>query len=126
MRTIEEVLRPPTGVEAEAALTRFAADARRHYGPRLLGLYLFGSRARGDAQPDSDADVAVILADGPWRIIEEARLLADLSYDRLIEDGLDIQAHPVPQSAWSDPTLHPNPALVRAMRRDARPIGGGR
>ncbi|MGX7704165.1 hypothetical protein [Methylobacterium sp. Gmos1] len=35
-----------------------------------------------------------------------------------IEDGLDIQAHPVAQSAWSDPALHPDPALVRAMRRD--------
>ncbi|AWN53745.1 nucleotidyltransferase domain-containing protein [Methylobacterium sp. 17Sr1-1] len=122
MRTIEEVLRPPTEAEASAALARFAADARRHYGARLLGLSLFGSRARGDAQPDSDADVAVILADGAWRIIDEARFLADLSYDRLIEDGLDIQAHPVSQSAWNDPALHPNPALVRAMRRDARPI----
>ncbi len=66
----------------------------------------------------------MILTDGAWRIIDEARLLSDLSYDRLIEDGLDIQAHPVPQSAWNDPALHPNPALVRAMRRDARLIEG--
>lgn len=126
MRTIEEVLRPPTDAEAAAALARFATDARRHYGPRLLDLYLFGSRARGDATPESDADVAVILADGAWRIIDEARVLADLSYDRLIEDGLDIQAHPVSHSAWNDPALHPNPALVRAMRRDALWIEGGR
>ncbi|WP_407518732.1 nucleotidyltransferase family protein [Methylobacterium oryzisoli] len=123
MRSIEEVLQPPTDAQAAVALARFAADVRRHYGPRLLGLYLFGSRSRGDARPESDADVAVILVDGPWRIIDEARVLADLSYDRLIDDGLDIQAHPVPQSAWGDPALHPNPALVRAMRRDGRPLG---
>ncbi|GJD61182.1 nucleotidyltransferase domain-containing protein [Methylobacterium frigidaeris] len=99
MRTIEEVLRPPTDAETAAALVRFAADARRHDGPRLLDLTLFGSRARGDAGPESDADVVVILADGAWRIIDEARTLADLSYDRLIEDGLDIQSRPRPRDA---------------------------
>ncbi|MFH6784111.1 MULTISPECIES: hypothetical protein [Methylobacterium] len=59
MRTIEEVLSPPTDAEAAAALARFAVDARRHYGPRLLDLYLIASRARGDARPESDAEGAV-------------------------------------------------------------------
>jgi len=31
------------------------------YGERLKGLYLFGSYARGDAEPGSDVDVAVVL-----------------------------------------------------------------
>jgi predicted nucleotidyltransferase len=31
------------------------------YGPRLAGVVLFGSWARGDAAPDSDVDVLVIL-----------------------------------------------------------------
>lgn len=31
------------------------------YGERLKGLYLFGSYARGDAEPGSDIDVAVVL-----------------------------------------------------------------
>ena len=34
------------------------------YGPRLLRLVLFGSQARGDADPDSDIDVLIVLA-GP-------------------------------------------------------------
>jgi uncharacterized protein len=33
----------------------------RVYGPRLAGLWLYGSRARGDAAPDSDIDVLVVL-----------------------------------------------------------------
>jgi uncharacterized protein len=32
------------------------------YGERLSGLYLFGSYARGEAEPGSDIDVAVVLA----------------------------------------------------------------
>lgn len=31
------------------------------WGDRLVHLILFGSRARGDAQPDSDIDVAIVL-----------------------------------------------------------------
>ncbi|WP_295440804.1 nucleotidyltransferase domain-containing protein [uncultured Thiodictyon sp.] len=31
------------------------------YGPRLKGLFLFGSYARGQAQPESDLDVLVVL-----------------------------------------------------------------
>ena len=31
------------------------------YGDRLAGLVLYGSQARGDAEPDSDVDVLVVL-----------------------------------------------------------------
>ena len=33
------------------------------YGPRLRGLYLFGSHARGEAEEGSDIDVAMVLDD---------------------------------------------------------------
>lgn len=33
------------------------------YGPKLRRLILFGSYARGEAEPDSDIDVAVVLDD---------------------------------------------------------------
>ena len=42
------------------------------YGPRLVRLVLFGSHARGDAEPGADIDVLVVL-DGPVRPGEEIR-----------------------------------------------------
>ncbi len=42
-------------------LAKFRAALAEMYGDRLECVALFGSRARGDAQPDSDYDVAVFL-----------------------------------------------------------------
>jgi predicted nucleotidyltransferase len=47
------------------AITALIDEFRRrlveHFGSRLVGLTLFGSYARGEAGPDSDVDVAVVL-----------------------------------------------------------------
>jgi predicted nucleotidyltransferase len=42
-------------------LSVFRQQLSAHFGPRLLDLILFGSHARGEAGPDSDVDVAVVL-----------------------------------------------------------------
>ncbi|HEX2257586.1 MAG TPA: nucleotidyltransferase domain-containing protein [Afifellaceae bacterium] len=122
MRSTEDVLRPPTEAEVAEALKRFAADLRRHYGDRLKGLYLFGSRARGDHEPFSDADVAVVLADEDWGFVREVRQLARLAVDTLIETGVEVQGWPVSQAAWDHPENDPESALINAMRRHAKLI----
>lgn len=47
------------------------------YGERLVKLVLFGSRARGDADPDSDIDVLVVLK-GPVSPVAEIERTGDL------------------------------------------------
>jgi antitoxin ChpS len=119
---LEELLRPPNDAEVAAALAGFAADVRRHYGDRLKGLYLFGSRARGDHTPESDADVAVVLIDDGWRYWHEKMRLADIAYDTIVNTGADVQGWPIRESEWLSPDIHVNPALVRAMRRDGKAL----
>lgn len=121
-RTLAEFLRPPTENEICAALKRFAADARAHYGDTLQSLWLFGSRARGDHHSHSDIDVAMVLRDGDWLDWRERDVLSDLSYERLVDVGADIQGWPVRLSEWLDPERHHNPSFLNAMRRDAKPI----
>ncbi|WP_008310734.1 nucleotidyltransferase domain-containing protein [Leptolyngbya sp. PCC 6406] len=45
----------------QVILTHLKQDLASLYGDRLLHLTLFGSQARGDAEPDSDIDVLVVL-----------------------------------------------------------------
>jgi len=42
-------------------LAEYRARLEEIYGDRLMRLVLFGSRARGDAEPDSDIDVMIVL-----------------------------------------------------------------
>ena len=85
----------------DPVLRRFRAMLDEIYGRRLERDVLYGSRARGDARPDSDYDVAVFLRDMPDRIVELYRL-ADLS-TAILENGGDfIHAMPYPAGFYND------------------------
>ena len=122
MKTIEELLRPPTEDEVSGALRRVAAEVRRRYGDRLSGIYLFGSRARGDHRPDSDADVAVVLADGDRRYWGEKMNLVDLIVGLGLDLYLYVQPWPFSDGEWNDPERSPRARLARSAGRDARAL----
>lgn len=50
-----------TKTETLTIIRQLRKELQRIYGNRLKGVYLFGSYARGDADDDSDIDVAVVL-----------------------------------------------------------------
>ncbi|MDX1631043.1 MAG: nucleotidyltransferase domain-containing protein [Thermoanaerobaculia bacterium] len=58
------------------ALRRFAEATRERLGDRVEHLVFFGSRARGNARPDSDIDVLVVVADLDWDTENEVLNLA--------------------------------------------------
>jgi uncharacterized protein len=83
------------------------------YGGRLERVVLFGSRARGDANEESDYDIAVFLNDlaDRWRELDR---LADLRADFLEDEDVFIDAKPYPAGAYHDRTT-----LMREIRREA-------
>lgn len=110
---------PPEGLTPLAwrALDLFRHSARAAYGDALVNLVLFGSRSRGEAQSDSDIDVAVVLRELRDRRADRDRT-ADLAYDAIVETGVDIHTVPVSLDEWEHPEQHANPALIRAIKRD--------
>lgn len=73
---------------------------RAHYGKRLEGALLFGSRARGDHRADSDYDIAVMLSDYNYTM-DEVLQLAELSWEIQKTSGSIVSFKPVPpRSQW--------------------------
>jgi uncharacterized protein len=88
---------PATPVR-DPVLRRFHTMLTSLYGDRLERAVLFGSRARGDAQPDSDYDVAVFLHD--YRSLwDEAGPLADAATELLYDTGAVVTPIPFPAGA---------------------------
>jgi uncharacterized protein len=89
-------------------LKRFRAAVTEIYGDRVERVVLFGSRARGDGQPDSDYDIAVFLRDMTDQPTEMNRL-ADLATDILYDGGPFIHAMPYRAGSYNDqrmPLMH--------------------
>jgi predicted nucleotidyltransferase len=91
-------------IAAHPLLRRLRAELKRLYGPRLRQLLLYGSRARDDARPDSDWDVAVIL-EGYDGDLDEVYRLADLAHDLSLETGEFLSLMPFAPEKLGERTL---------------------
>ncbi len=81
------------------------------YGNRLGRVVLFGSRARSDARPDSDYDVAVFLKSLPDRWVELDRL-ARRRVEMIDETGTFFDA-----MLYLDTALQERTPLMHEIRR---------
>ena len=97
----------PETPQNDPVLKRFRVALDEIYGPRVTRVVLFGSRARGDARPDSDYDVAVFLQPLGDRWQELDRLAA-LRLKFLDEEDAFIDAVPYDASAYREqsPLMH--------------------
>jgi len=96
--------------ETEDAVRRFLRRIADQYD--VAGAILFGSRARGTHQPDSDADVAVLLKGEHQKVLKVTLAMSDVAYDVLLETGINISPLPVWLDEWERPETFSNPALL--------------
>ena len=67
----------------------FKKRAEKALPGRIMRVMLYGSRARGDARPDSDWDIAVFIAGEPT--LEDRSALSDIGFDlMLLEKGFEL------------------------------------
>lgn len=83
-------------------IRRYKARAEAALPGRVSRVVLFGSRARGDAKPDSDWDVVVFLEGVVGA--EERRILSEIAFDLLLEEGAVIQTVVLPRSMKAEAT----------------------
>jgi predicted nucleotidyltransferase len=103
--------------ELSTILRELKAGLGAIYGPRLLGLYLFGSRARGDAEEGSDIDVAMVL-DGFESSGEERRRIGDLAWRLSLAHDCVVSCTPVRQADW----VARRTMFLDSVRQEAVPV----
>jgi uncharacterized protein len=87
------------------------------YQPKRI--YLFGSKARGDAAPDSDYDLLVVAPDDA----PAARRDSKLAYEALWGVGASVDAV-VCRSSWFHARTHLRASLPGTVLREGRLLHG--
>jgi predicted nucleotidyltransferase len=86
------------------AVDAFVTALRQQYPDRVQEVILFGSKARGEAHPDSDIDILILVDDDNWRFSHAISKLAariSLNYDVLLGPRV------IRQARWRRSLLYP-------------------
>jgi uncharacterized protein len=117
--TVETARRADTlEPETRALLLELKARLQRRFGERFVGLWLFGSRARGDHDPDSDVEAPVVLDQDIASAVETKDEILDITYDLMLETGHYIQPWTLEKGALDQPAAHPHAQISRAVLRE--------
>ncbi len=101
--------------------TAIATDAFMRIASKkydLTGAILFGSRARGDYRPDSDADLALLLKGRRSSREDVAIEMAGIAFDVMLETGVLIEPLPLWEEEWKHPESFNNPALLQNIQAE--------
>jgi uncharacterized protein len=96
----------------DPVLAEFRAALAVLYGDRIERIVLYGSRARGDAEPDSDYDIALFLK-GPTDTWQEIDRIAPIEEALFDSTGAAIHTIPFAAEVWAKRTL-----LMHEIRKD--------
>ena len=99
-------------------------EAARAFMRRLEGRYsvreaiVYGSRARRDHNPDSDADLAVILKGVRGDRYKVSGDMAGIAFDVMMETGILVDPLPLWEEELKRPERFSNPALIDNIKRE--------
>jgi len=99
----------------KSVLKQFKASLEQALGAQLIELKLFGSKARGDDQADSDIDVLVIVAIDDSNIRES---VYNIATDILLQTDLCISPKVISKDKF-DQLRKENTSFIRNVSRDA-------
>ena len=98
----------------QSLMSELRAGLQAIYGGRLKGVYLYGSYARREADPESDLDVLVVL-DRIDNYSEEVDRTGQLGAELSLKYSVSISKVYVSESSW----LHGDTPFLSNVREEA-------
>lgn len=97
----------------EKLLKKFKSEIKRIYGKQLKSVYLYGSYARGDARPDSDIDLLMVVK-GDFDYLEMLKRSDDFAASFCLENDVVVSRAFVSEKEYKEKQI---PFLIN-VRRD--------
>ena len=94
-------------------LKKFKSELNRIYGEQLKSVYLYGSYARGDARPDSDIDLLMVIK-GEFDYLEMLKRSDDFAASFCLENDVVVSRAFVSEKEYKEKQI---PFLIN-VRRD--------
>ncbi len=107
-----------TNYTTDAILEQFGSQIKLRLGDRLKKVILFGSKARGDDDPESDYDCLAV-CDEVNREIKDT--IDELAGELLYEHNAVFSIFPISEAVYLRKTLDP---LLMNVRREGKVIYG--
>ena len=94
-------------------LNELKRELQALYGDRLVKLILFGSHARGEANPDSDIDLLAVLK-SPVSQVQEISYMSELCVKILLDYNELVSIIPMSEDRFNAKTV----SLLRNIQRE--------
>lgn len=112
--------RMPSASNRRPALVEFVKRLRHNLSDNLVDVRLFGSEARGEANPESDIDVLVVVQPESARAAFEDRAI-DIAFDVNLEFGVYISPRVITPGILNDPVWRET-AFIRNVAGESIPL----
>ena len=105
----------PSDPNRTRATGEFVRRVRRDLSANIVDLRLFGSEARGEASPESDIDVLVVVQPDAERVALETRIV-DIAFDVNLEFSVFISPSVVTPAILNHPVWRESPFIETVLR----------
>ena len=105
----------PSDPNRTRATGEFVRRLRRNLPANIVDLRLFGSEARGQASPESDIDVLVVVQPDDERVALETRIV-DIAFDVNLEFNVFISPSVVTPAILNHPVWRESPFIETVLR----------
>lgn len=109
-------VRPQMDPETRRAVELFLTRIRPQFA--VATAILYGSRARGEHRPDSDADLAIVLASAPESAFSVLSRMVPDATEVLLETGISVAPLLLSCEEWAHREQQPAANLLRTIARE--------